>query len=552
MYTARAFLPRSLSRFLLNLFVLVATLTVATNTGVALAQGDAEAKVGRLLMLSYRGSEPPLELLRAVGPSGFIFFAGNVPSTEVARRVTRQLQDEADYPLLFAIDQEGGPFTSYRSDDATVFPGFMALGAAGDEALVRLTADATGRELAYAGFNMNFAPVVDVNINPDNPIIGIRSFGADPEQVGALGRAYFEGLEAAGVAAVAKHFPGHGDTVVDSHLALPSVEGDWARLDAVELPPFRMMIAAGVPAIMTAHVAFPAFEEGVPATLSHPVLTDLLRDTLGFDGLVITDYMDMKAIADAYGPGEAAVQSILAGADLVLLGPDPVVQREVLDALREALRTGRLSETRVNEAIRRIETVSGRYQPAWEATVPDYASHRALAREIAERGATLLWNDGLLPLEPEASVLVVAPRPSLFGEPPHLGEVLARSQERVRSLMVDTRPTTEQIEAAVREAMEVDVIVFGSYFWLGGYPPQLQDLGRALAQTGKPVVVVSLGNPDDLRFLPFASGAYLAVYGYREANLLAAAAVLSGRIAPQGQLPVPAGNYPVGSGMNGY
>jgi beta-N-acetylhexosaminidase len=514
--------------------------------------GHAEERVGRLLMLAYRGSAVPLEQLRAIKPGGFIFFAGNLPSTEVARATTRALQDAADYPLLLAIDQEGGPFTSYRADDATIFPGNMALGAAGDVKLAREVAEASGLELAYAGFNMSFGPVVDVNINPDNPIIGIRSFGADPAQVSAFGVAYLEGLEAAGVAAVAKHFPGHGDTAVDSHLALPSVEGERARLEAVELPPFRAMIEAGVPAIMTAHVAFPIFEEGVPATLSKQVLSGLLREELGFDGLVVTDYMDMKAIADHYGPGEAAVRSVLAGADMVLLGPDAEVQREVHAALREAVRSGRLSEERIDEAVSRIEEVAARYRSGWDRPRPDYAEHRALARWAAERGATLLWNEDILPLAPDAEVVVVAPRPSLFGEPPHLGEVLKRHHAHVTSIAVGERPTDAQIAEATAAAAGAEVIVFGSYFWMGGYPAELQALGEALAATGKPLVLVSLGNPDDLRFLPSLPQAYLAVYGYREANLEAASSLLTGRVTPQGRLPVAAGRYPLGSGMDGF
>jgi len=510
----------------------------------------ARTEVGRLLMLAFSGSAPPLEQLEAIGPSGFIFFPSNVPSTEAARDTTKALQNAADYPLLFGIDQEGGPFTSYRVDEATLFPGNMALGAAGEPDLARRVGEATGHELAYAGFNVNFAPAVDVMSNPDNPIIGIRSFGAVPARVGELGTAYLEGLSAAGVAGVAKHFPGHGDTGTDSHLGLPSVAGDRERLSRVELLPFKALIAAGVPAIMTAHVAFPAFQADVPATLSEPVLTGLLREELGFDGLVVTDSMDMKAVADRYGPGEAAVRSVLAGADLVLLGPDEGVQREVLGALQEAVESGRLSEARVAEAISRSEAVARRYRPRWDAPPPDYPAHRALALQVAMRGATLLRNNGVLPFPPDAEVVVVAPQPSGYGEPPHLGSVLKRHHANVRSVVVDEQPSQTQVAEAARKAARADAVVLGSYHWLGDYPPEFVQLATQLVATGTPLVVVALGNPDDLRFLP-PRDAYLAVYGYREANLEAASAVLLGE-APRGRLPVPAGDHPVGAGETGF
>src|SRR5690606_4892232 len=199
------------------------------------------------------------------------------------------------------------------------------------------------------------------------------------------------------------------DTGTDSHLSLPTVEGDRARLDAVELPPFEALIAAGVPAIMTAHVAFPAIAPELPATLSKAALTGLLREELGFDDLIVTDYMDMDAIVKNFGAGEAAVLSVVAGADLVLLGPDFDTQRQVRAALLAAVADGRLSEERVRQAVSRSVAVARNHPPQLDTAAPDYAAHRELARSVAQRGATLLWNDGTLPLAAGADVLVVAP-----------------------------------------------------------------------------------------------------------------------------------------------
>ena len=312
---------------------------------------NAEALVGRLLLLSFSGDEAPLASLDLT-PAGFIFYPGNVTSTEGVRALTRSLQEASPYPLLFGIDQEGGPFTSYRVDDATLFPGAMALAATGDTELAYRVGEATAEELSYAGFNLLFGPVADVNSNPDNPIIGVRSFGAEPETVSAFSLAYQQGVLERGVAPVAKHFPGHGDTDTDTHLALARIGKSKAGLEAVDLVPFRALIDDGIPAIMSAHIIFPALDPEDPATLSQPILTGLLREQLEFDGLIITDYMNMKAIADNYGAGEAAVLSVLAGSDLVIVGPDPAVQREVYDALLGAVRSSRLPEKRVLEAAR--------------------------------------------------------------------------------------------------------------------------------------------------------------------------------------------------------
>lgn len=530
-------------------------LLLALAPGLALAQPerDASSLVGRLLLLAFPGPEAPLERLREFEPGGFLLYPSNIPSGESLLELTRNLQEAAAYPLLFGIDQEGGPFSSYRSADATLFPGQMALGATGDPALAEAVGEASARELSALGVNLVFGPVADVMSNPDNPIIGLRSFGAEPERVAALATAYAAGLEAGGVAAVAKHFPGHGDTGLDSHLALPSVSADLARLEGLELLPFRALVAAGIPGIMTAHVVFPALDAEAPATLSPAVLTGLLRERLGFGGLIVTDFMDMAAIAEHYGAGEAAVRSVLAGADLVLLGPGLESQREVYRALQDALASGRLSAARVREAAERVEALARRYPSRARPPAPAArAADQALAREVAARAATLLWNDGVLPLAPEASVLVVAPKLSAYGSAPTLGETLSELRPDTRQVTLSDPPAEAEVAAAVAAAAAAEVVVLGSYHWQGAFPEALARLEAHLAGTGKPLVVVALGNPDDLRFLPERPDAYLAVYGFRAANVLAAAGVLLGARKPRGKLPVPAGAYGIGSGMEGF
>jgi beta-N-acetylhexosaminidase len=542
------------------------TVMIGLLFSISLAQSSAELPIGHLMLLAFEGSQAPLEQLSEFQPAGFLFYRNNLPSTETARATTQSLQQAAAYPLLFGIDQEGGPFNAYRVDDATLFPGQMALAATRDPALARDVAEAIGQELRYMGFNLIFAPIVDVNSNPDNPIIGMRSFGADVPMVSTLGQAYMAGLEQAGMASVAKHFPGHGDTEVDSHLGLPKVSGDTDRLNRIELPPFKAMIDTGVPAIMTAHVIFSELDDHFPATLSAPVVTHLLREQLGFEGLVVTDFMDMKAITDHFDLGEAAVQSIVAGVDLLLLGPNLENQRKVYAALQEASRSGRLSEVRVREALDHSQAVATRY-PAVSNTVlsdtvlsntaivnqkPDYTRHQILAQKVATQAVTLLQNDGVLPLKADQRVLVLAPRLMQFGEPPLLGDVLARYHTHVTHQRISPDPSQDEIQQALESAVSSDVIILGSYHWQDSFSESLVKLESALATTGKPLIIVALGNPDDLRFFTHPPNAYLAVYGFWEANVRAACLVLTGQVLPQGKLPVSVGIIPLGSGMAGF
>ena len=525
-------------RFLLCLLVFLLALPVQAQ------------EVGRLLMLSFDGTNLPVERLQKLRPAGFIFFSGNVESLGQTRTLTRHLQAASGYPLLFGIDQEGGTISHFHPREVTLFPGNMALGAAGDPALARAVGNAVGLELAYAGFNLDFAPVLDVASEPDNPIVGTRSFGSSPDMVRQLGTAFSRGLGDAGVAAVAKHFPGHGGTLRDSHHELPVVARSRAGLEGLELPPFRAAVAAQVPAVMSAHVVFPALDDK-PATLSRPILTGLLRRDLGFEGVVVTDALNMQAITDYLSPGEAAVRSVRAGADLLLLVGSEAVQNEVYNALKSALADGRLSRARVRDATARTSRLARRY-PLQNTPRPDYAAHRALADEVARRAATLLWNDDVLPIEPAQNVLVVAPQPTGYGDAQHLGSMFKAARGGVRSVVISERPTPHERAEAVAKAVSADVVVLASYHGFGTFPAGLARLEADLAATGTPLVVLTLGRPDDVRHFSVRPDAYAAVYGYRDANLRAARDLLLGRNSPQGRLPVPVGKFRVGAGLRRY
>ncbi|HYT25493.1 MAG TPA: glycoside hydrolase family 3 N-terminal domain-containing protein, partial [Actinomycetota bacterium] len=321
--------------------------------------GSLQRLADACLLPAFEGTTAPDWVRRRVaeGLGGVVLYARNVASPAQVERLTAALRAERP-ALLVATDEEGGDVTRLEAATGSSYPGNLALGAAGDPALTRAVGAALGADLAAAGISLDFAPVADVNSNPANPVIGVRSFGADPGRVAAHVVAMVEGLQGAGVAACAKHFPGHGDTAVDSHLELPTAGGDAATL-AGALVPFRAAVAAGVRCVMTAHVRVPAYGED-PATLDRRVLTGLLREELGFDGLVVTDALEMRAIAGTVGFGEGGVRALTAGADALCIGGGHTGEGTVdllRDAVVDAVRAGRLAEERLAEAAARVARV---------------------------------------------------------------------------------------------------------------------------------------------------------------------------------------------------
>ncbi len=331
------------------------------------------------------------------GLGGVVLFAHNIADRDQLGELVADIR-AAGTDVLVALDEEGGDVTRLHATTGAPSPGNLALGAVDDVDLTRRVAAGIGADLAALGVNLNLAPVADVNTNPDNPIIGTRSFGADPQRVAAHVVAYLAGLESAGVTGCVKHFPGHGDTALDSHLALPTVTGDLEP----HLVPFRAAIAAGVRAVLTAHVRFPALDDA-PATLSGAVLTGLLRDELGFTGAVITDSMTMSAIADGIGVAAGAEQALRAGADLVCLTGDETLQRAVRDRLRVAVADGRLPAARLAEAADRVRALA---RPASGVTPVPPADDATLA---AAARAALRVDPEVGPLDAAPYVLELSP-----------------------------------------------------------------------------------------------------------------------------------------------
>jgi beta-N-acetylhexosaminidase len=350
-----------------------------------------------VLQPGFTGTTPPDWLRRrlAGGLGGVALFSRNISDPDQVRRLTSALRAE-NPDVLVAIDEEGGDVTRLEVATGSSRPGNLALGAVDDPELTEAVARDIGCDLAAVGVNLNYAPDADVNSNPDNPVIGVRSFGARPDLVARHTAAWVRGLQSAGVAACAKHFPGHGDTGVDSHLDLPSVTGRFDQIAAVALPPFRAAVDAGVRAIMTGHLLVPALDPAVPATMSRLILLDLLRGELGFTGLIITDGIEMRAVSGRFGLAQTAVRAIAAGADAICVGGG-LADEETVDVLSTALvdatAAGRLPEERLADAADRVRrlaawTAAGTEPPPRDPGVGLTAAWRAV-RVVVGAGAAL-------------------------------------------------------------------------------------------------------------------------------------------------------------------
>lgn len=486
------------------------------------------------------------------------------------------LQRLADLPLLITSDMENGAGMRLGGivslphlipqGGGTVFPPLMALGATGSAELVFELARVMGVEARAVGVHMTFGPVLDVNSNPSNPIINTRSFGESAELVAHLATAYIEGARAAGLMTTGKHFPGHGDTYEDSHLVLPAVAADRARLDRVELPPFRRAIAAGVDGIMTAHVAMVGVEgrDAPPATLSPYFMTRVLREEMGFDGLLFTDGMTMAGVTRRYGVTESLVLALQAGADILLMPHDV---RGAIDAVVTAVGAGRLSEARIDASVRRLLAAKNRAGLGAARRVPlervsqrvGTRAHAAVARTIAERSITLARDeDDLVPLSPAhrriASITYAAPAEMVAGRA--FDAALRAEGVDVTSARLDARSTPDELREAHGLAAGVDVVVVSIYVApvidgestvhaSGAFTRLVADL-RA---SGVRLVAISFGSPYLLASIPDVP-AYLLVWGGAEVSQRAAARALLGKAPITGRTPVSIPPYvPIGAGI---
>ncbi len=528
------------------------TPTPSPDIEALLAQMTLEEKIGQVMVIGFDGLEADaglLEMIQKYHVGGVILFARNVESPHQVAALTNALQSaalESDHPgLLVAIDQEGGRVARLtEAKGFTEFPSAMALTATGDVEASRSVAQAMAAEMRAVGINADFAPDLDVNNNPANPVIGIRSFSSEPELVAEYGVAFLEGLQAGGVLAFGKHFPGHGDTGVDSHVSLPIVPHERARLEAVEFVPFKAAMRANVAGIMSAHVTFPAIDAtpGLAATLSPKVLTGLLRDELGYGGLLVTDSLEMGALVQSgYPVPVAAATALQAGADLLLFNRDHTLHRAAFREIQTWVQDGRIPETRLNEAVRRVLQTKARWNAgrsfglldpkpvdvaAADATCGTLET-KALSRAVANQSITLVrtGSPAALPLTPGSKLLVVE-TPAANG----LGRELD-----VPFIVVDEQPTRAQRQSALSMARDGRVVIV-AVADASRFPEQVK-LVEAFVKTSSPVIVVAIRTPYDLATMP-EQATLLATYGLNPPTLEALLNVLWGEVLPQGHLPV--------------
>src|SRR5713101_6479477 len=556
-------------------------LSPAANAWVetSLRKMTVDEKIGQLLFTTYHGSltatdtaayQQIMHDVTDLHVGGFINITQGSPLGIVKSQayptavLNNQLQAKSKLPLLIGADFERG--TAMRLDEGTSFPTAMALAAGGDVKDAYAMGKITALEARAVGVHWIYAPDADVNNNPGNPIINTRSFGENPQRVAEFVSAFVLGVQENGGLATAKHFPGHGDTAADSHIDLPVIRADRARLDDLELVPFRAAISMQVDSIMTGHLNVPALEPdpNTPATLSHNILTNVLRKQLGFQGLVVTDAMDMGGITVHYAPGEAAVRAVVAGADCVLMPPVPDA---AFEALQAAVKSGRISKEQLDASVRRILQAKARLGLNTNRLADVNALNQHFgnaawqqeAQEISDRGVTLLRDtphrlplDGTKPLR----ALLLA----FYADPePYPGEDLERELrsrfDSVTTLRADTRFVNASI-LKLPPPESYDVAILALFVRVSDrkgnvdVPAEQAALAEQIYKTGKPVVTLGFGSPYLIERFPQAE-TWLAAFGISDVAQISAARALFGEIPVRGHLPVtiPGVNLKAGFGI---
>jgi beta-glucosidase-like glycosyl hydrolase/CubicO group peptidase (beta-lactamase class C family) len=551
-----------------------------------IARLTLEEKIGQMIMPRATGYfvnsesdeyQKMIHLAKDRKVGGFCFFQGDIYATAVT---INKLQGLSDIPLLISADFErGGPMRIRRM---TPFPEAMALGAANRTDLAYRMGDIVAAESRAIGVQQNFAPVVDVNNNPFNPVINIRSYGESPKLVAEIAAAYVEGMQAGGVIATAKHFPGHGDTDIDSHYDLPKLSVSRSRLDSVELFPFRYLIDKGVMGVMTAHLEVPALEKEkrLPASISRSITTNLLKDEFGFDGLVVTDALEMKGITKIFNIDEVAVRAVASGADVLLLPPD---EDAAIDAIFSAVVKGRLTVSRIDSSVRKILALKqwlkldeNRFVDINK--IPDAVSTPdkwRTAKEIAQASITVVKNEGVIPIRPQKKIMSIiisdsddyrtdinrsgSANPNERAGDYFISELRARLS-RLTVARLSSRSNKLDFESTLAQARESDVAIIALYVRTRtkanpfGLPQNLIDfinsVTNGLSESKKRNnIVVSFGNPYVIGAVKNPS-ALICAYSDGELSVEAATEVLFGEVKAQGKLPVTIPSvYPFGTGV---
>lgn len=519
-----------------------------------------EQQVGQKLLVAFHGKERlSAEIqyaMRNFFPGGISLFRSlNVGTPAQLKELNASLQRLAHSleipPLLIAIDQEGGQLMAMG--DGTPLPGNMALGATRSAELARKAGEVLGREMAALGINVDYAPCADVNINPQNPVVGTRSFGENPNLVGELTAALIVGIQSQGVAATVKHFPGHGDTASDSHHGRASIPHSLERLRSVELPPFVAALQAGVQLVMTAHLSIPSIDgpDAPPATLSPNIIHGLLRRELGFEGVVVTDAMDMRAIRQGELLREDALRAAQAGADLLLITSDPQDQARAYQALLQAANTYDL-QTSTARIAQLKKWLANHALPTPDLSTLQCAAHLRVANEIAESSVTLVRDlAGQLPLRlaPQQRILVVIPQPQDLTPAdtssyitPQLAPALRAFHPYVDEVLIPFAPSPQERSALLQKMRTYDLVVIGT---INAYTqPEQAEVVHAALTLNLPIIVVAMRLPYDLAAFPQIS-TFICTYSILEPSMHAVAGALFGKIPFRGQLPVSIPNHEI-------
>ena len=481
---------------------------------------DINKKVGQLIVAGFDGfviNDHIRNLITRYNVGNVILFEKNCQSPEQVFKLVQELQELSmthnGVPLFVTIDQENG-IVNRIFDGVTNFPGNMAQTAGATLEETEKIAEYTGNGLKALGINFNLAPSLDVNNNPKNPVIGNRSFSDSADIVAERAIYAARGYEKAGVIATAKHFPGHGDTELDSHLALPTVSHSRDRLDAAELLPFKTAIKSGIPAIMSAHIVFPALDDsGLPATLSKKILTDLLRNELGFEGVLMTDCMEMKAIDNLYGTVKSTPIAIKAGADLICLSHTEATQIAAIEEVKTLLASDHELQARIEEACARVVALKKRYgivdllansyDDALKSLYqPEYEQ---LADRVSKASIVVTDGDNYLPIT-DKKVLVISPDGrALTGadglrQIPNFATYLATRSQNCTAVKIDNAPTDEDVTKIVNQLDEFEIIVIGTHNAL--FVTEQEQLVNKIIEKNKKIILIPLRNPHDHHLFP--------------------------------------------------
>lgn len=515
-----------------------------------------QQKIGQMLVAGFSGTELNDHIIKAIKDyhiGNVILFARNFKNPKQLYNLNKELQQlalkENGIPLFITIDQEGGMVTRI-TNGATFFPGNMALSAGGNEEDAYLYGKYCGEELKAMGINFNLAPVLDVNNNKDNPVIGIRSYGEDPERVSRLGLAYIKGIQENGIIATGKHFPGHGDTKVDSHLELSSVNHNVDRLEKVELYPFNEAIKNGIKAIMSAHVMFPAYEDRkLPATLSDKVLTGLLRNKLNFKGLILTDCMEMNAIDKYFGTIEAAAMAIKAGADMIFISHTEEKLIGALNKIMGKIEAREIEEDRINESVRRI--MENKFKVDTEGFINssfkdvediiNNSEHKALAEKISNNSITIVRDNKLLPVKAGEEILIISTNAQAITgiddsiEKRSINDYFQIEFPNCDTEIISLKPSKEQMELLLEKSKGKDKVIICTYN--ANLNIEQIDLVNKIYKCNKNIIMIPMRNPYDVVNLDYIPCVILA-YEYTPISIKSVVKVVKGEIEAKGMCPV--------------